>query len=151
MTYRADERARCITCGQALVTSESVYSPSGELWCRRCSNTALVARTSAAVAEETYDRGTAGARAGAGRPWLVPGAIFTLLCGLQLAEHWASGAGCSEMSCIGLVLLPWIGMLVTAPTAFIGTLLAPPRDRHKVLLAGLAMMGIMLGTCVAPL
>ena len=149
--YRADTRARCSTCTAPITANDGVFAPSGELQCRVCSNTALVQRTSAAVAAETYDRGIASPGWAHARWLLLPGAALCAICVLQLLHHWANPRSCSEMGCVGLILVPWLGLAVTGPTTFAAALVAPGQDRAKIVLGGLGLIMVMTLTCAAPL
>jgi len=155
MSYRTDERTRCLACNQALAPEAAVYSTEGELQCRLCFNAALVARDSSLVSRAAARRqppqaGALGERTPGSRTghwWLLPGAVTSLLCMAQLIEHWASGDGCSELSCIGLLLLPLASLAIGCPTALIALFVVDSRDRARVATAGLAMVLVALGTC----
>jgi len=135
-----------------MVESEGQFAKSGELLCRVCANTMMIAETSQHLA-------LSGAPAWApDRPdsrsgyWaLAPIAFFTLASLLQLLEHFVSPSSCSELGCIGLVLVPMLGIAISLPCAIVAVMKVPAAARRRVAFAAFGAMLLLLGTCVAPI
>ncbi len=130
---------------------EGVYTSTGELVCRLCANTRLIAETDRQVARNAAPAWAPDRPDTAGYWALAPIAVFTLWSVAQSLQHWAGGRGCSELSCMSLVLVPALGILVSLPCTIVAVMKLPAAMRRRGAFAAFGAMLLMLGTCVAPL
>ncbi|NUP05324.1 MAG: hypothetical protein HOW73_04600 [Polyangiaceae bacterium] len=151
-TYRTDDRPHCSRCTTALAQEDAFFSTSGQLLCRICANVAQLAETERRIEIDAAPLLVPGRAWNKRGYWaLAPTVLVTVGCVVQLLEHLVTGGSCSELACLGLVLLPWFGMALSIPCGVAAVLLVPERHRLRVALISVGAFALMLGTCAAPL
>ncbi len=154
MSYRADDRDRCVRCDTPVTPGEVFFSHAGDGLCRPCSSLATIAETRARLQadhhEPRIERPRSRARAVAAYLLLAPIAAVGPWSAVAAIDFWLSPRSCSELACIDLLLVPLLGLVVGGPCALTAVFVARHERRPTVAIIAAVATAWCIACIAAP-